>query len=161
MYLFTSLPLPANKLFFQCGHNVKVNPPAPFFLLTPQLKGPTNSSSSDGTNHHSVPHGGPSNRLLSGDNGNRECAYCHKRNHIISLCSKLQAKRRQLPQYHSDIVPIDVGLVACRDVQTSSVISEPKSIVSHLEPFVSYCQAGYLIGQAGQGNIIVILRDTG
>lgn len=115
---------------------MKVNPPAPIYLPPPQLKGPTNSNSSDGMNHHSVPHGVPSNKLLFGHNGNRECAYCHKRNHIISLCSTLKAKRQQLPQNYSDIVFKDVGLVACNDVQTSSVISEPKSIVSQLEPLL-------------------------
>lgn len=139
---------------------MKANPPAPAPPSPLQPKGHTNANSSDSTNFRSMPHGGISNRPPSGGNGSRECAYCHKRDHIISTCPKLKARRQQPPHNHTDTVPKDVGLVAGLDVQAPSGSSEP--IFSQLDPFyVPYCQAGYLIGQAGRCKPILILRDTG
>lgn len=89
-----------------------------------------------------MPHDDPSNRPPSSNgNGSRECVYCHKRNHIISSCPKLQAKKQQLSQNHSDTVPKEVGLVACVDVQMQSGISESEPILSQLDSlYAPYCR---------------------
>ena len=86
-----------------------------------------------------------------------ECAYCHRKGHLISNCFKLKAVNEQQKQ---NTVPKDVGLVATQN--NVDVCSHNLSSTHKLNPlYIPYCHAGCLISPKGQCKPIVILRDTG
>ena len=86
-----------------------------------------------------------------------ECAYCHRKGHLISNCFKLKAVNEQQKQ---NTVPKDVGLVATQN--KVDVCSHNLSSTHKLNPLnIPYCHAGCLVSPKGQCKPIVILRDTG